>query len=393
MRLSSSLLGLAAAVSVLADDSQKPIKSPKSSLGIPLLGFGTWNLSPDDHNASKAVTHAIRTGFRHIDCAKAYNNEEDVGRGIAEGLKVAGIRREDIWVTSKLWNSAHKPIDVPIAFEKTLKDLGVGYLDLYLMHWPVAQYGGQNYENFLEVCMYTSLRMISPDNLLKTWVAIETLKATGKVREIGISNFSPDQLSFLLAHTSTKPFAHQMELHPYLPQTSWLQYHHAHGIHVTAYSPFGNANPTYHEKDAMRLPKDGEVKSNVKVPGGYASEAEAEAFNGTPAQQVPIEVIKSRVMSDIALRRGCTPAQIALIWGITRGTSVIPKSQHPDRIEENFDVYKCKLEYEDLSWIEQMGEVNLTRFNNPSKAWGVKLYEHLQDAEGQYWFNRPAQKV
>ena len=135
-----------------------------------------------------------------------------------------------------------------------------------------------------------------------------------------------------------------MELHPYLQQTAWVQWHQSHGIHVTAYSPFANANPIY----------------------------------GSPSndQEAPL-LLKNEVMEKIAKKRGCTPATVALQWGMGRGTSVIPKSSHKERIEENFKSEKCDLMYEDLKAIEELGEKYLTRFNDPSKAWGVGLYHGL----------------
>jgi len=165
----------------------------------------------------------------------------------------------------------------------------------------------------------------------------------GKVRHIGVSNFSPAQMSNLIAHSAVKPFAHQMELHPYLQQSAWVQWHQAHGIHVTAYSPLGNSNPTYGD------PSKGDV----------------------PA------LLKNKAVKKIAEERSCTPATVVLAWGISRGTSVIPKSQHPDRISENYEAKKCDLRYEDLKVIEELGRKYLHRFNNPSKSWGVDLYEGL----------------
>lgn len=166
---------------------------------------------------------------------------------------------------------------------------------------------------------------------------------TGRVRHIGVSNFSPAQMESLIAHSAIKPFAHQMELHPYLQQTAWVQWHQAHGIHVTAYSPLGNMNPTYGD------PEKGDV----------------------PA------MLKNKDVEKIAERRGCTPATLVLAWGMSRGTSVIPKSQHAERIAENYEARKVDLRYEDLKGIEELGRKYLHRFNNPSKSWGVDLYEGL----------------
>ncbi|MCJ1379716.1 hypothetical protein MMC17_002818 [Xylographa soralifera] len=308
-----SIAFLALALRVANGQKQQIPLNSHSTLSIPLLGYGTWNL--DKSNASEAVSYAIETGYRHIDCAAAYGNEKEVGKGIADGLKKAGLKRSDIWVTSKLWNDHHRPDLVFKGLEETISDLGLDYVDLYHMHWP-------------------------------TWHAMERLLHTGKVRHIGVSNFSPAQLENLIAKSKTTPFAHQMELHPYLQQTAWVQWHYNHGIHVTAYSPLANSNPTYGG------PKKG----------------------STPA------LLDNTVINDIAKESGCTPATVALAWGMSRGTSVIPKSQHKERISENFGAMDCVMGYEGFRKIEDVGRKYLHRFNNPSKTWGVPLYEGLDDA-------------
>jgi len=322
-----SLLTLAGLPAAVYTQAQIPFQaSPKtsSSLDIPHLGFGTWNLKSDYHNASKSVASAIVAGYRHIDCAAAYGNEKDVGAGIATGILGAGIKRSDLWITSKLWNDHHVPKDVETGLNKTLQDLGLHYLDLYLMHWPVSSSQGKNKEEYLD-----------------TWHAMEKLLDTGRVKNIGVANFSPAQLSDLVKLSAHKPAVHQMELHPYLPQTEWIQWHHMQGIHVTAYSPLGDANPTYGDK--KRLLEDKAVKKVAKA-------------------------------------RGCTPAQVILSWGLSRGTSVIPKSAHVERIEENFGSTDCNFEYEDIVALGKLGHsVGPRRFNNPSEGWGVGLFKGLED--------------
>ncbi|KAI9706405.1 MAG: hypothetical protein M1836_003410 [Candelina mexicana] len=311
-----------------AQEHQYPL-TDHSALSIPLIGFGTWNLDPSSGNATAAVSFAIQYGYRHIDCAAAYNNEKEVGKGIADGLKRAGLTRKDIWVTSKLWNDHHASDLVEKGLDTSISNLGVDYLDLFLMHWPVGPSpNGRNRIDYLDA-----------------WHAMEKLHRAGKARNIGISNFSPTQLKDLIQNSNSKPAAHQFELHPYLPQKDWVQWHADHGIHVTAYSPLANTNPTYGS------PKDG-----------------------------PPPLLENEVMEGIAEKRGCTTAQVALAWAVqSRGTSVIPKSKHEDRIKENLDSEKCVLKNDDLERIEKLGR-KPTRFNNPGKSWGVKLYEGLEDS-------------
>ena len=164
-------------------------------------------------------------------------------------------------------------------------------------------------------------------------------------------NFSPGQLKDLIQHSHVKPAVHQMELHPYLAQEKWIRAHQAHGIAVTAYSPLGNQNPTYGDR-ARRDP---------------ATRARA-----------PL-LLEDEVVRDIAGKRNCTPAQVVLAWGMSRGTSVIPKSKHERFIVEDFGAVGCNLAEDDFARIAKLGE-EPRRFNNPSKSWGVDLFEGLDDA-------------
>jgi len=311
-------------------DSQQPILSPQTTIPQPLLGFGTWNLDISADNTTEAVSLAIQTGYRQIDCAAAYGNEKAVGKGIADGLKKANLTRDQIWVTSKLWNDHHEdPALVEAGLKQTLKDLDLEYLDLYLMHWPVGSEKGVKGSHL---------------DYVETWRSMVALPKT-KVLNIGVSNFSPSQLRTLISQTGVKPFAHQMELHPYLQQTSWVTAHKALGISVTAYSPLGNSNPTYRGR----------------------------------GKDIP-PLLKNDVISSIAMEKNCTTAQIALSWGIGRGVSVIPKSSHPAYIIENFNSQACELGYEDLAKIKLIERTYMKRFNNPSKSYGVKLFDGLDDA-------------
>ncbi|GME24117.1 Aldo/keto reductase [Neofusicoccum parvum] len=322
---------LAIAAFAVADDVQTPVAPEYYAAAPPLLGFGTWNLKVSPDNTTDAVSLAIQTGYRHIDAAAAYGNQVAVGKGIADGLEKAGLRREDIWVTSKLWNDHHgDAATVEAGLGTTLQELGLDYLDLFLMHWPVSSSGDYDY--------------------VTTWKSMEELLPT-KVRNIGVANFSPHQLDKLVRSSKIKPAVHQMELHPYLQQPEWVRLHQSHGIHVTAYSPLGNTNPTYRSS--------------------------SRAAN---TRKTPPLLLKNEELAGIAEQRGCTTAQVALAWGIQRGTSVIPKSSHEQWIKEDFESLECGLVDSDLDRIEEVGEKYLTRFNNPSKAWDVELFDGLDGA-------------
>ncbi|KAH8601601.1 NADP-dependent oxidoreductase domain-containing protein [Bisporella sp. PMI_857] len=322
------MLWTSIALPVLAYDSlQQPILGSRPPLPQPLSGFGTWNLNLSPENTTKAVSFAIQAGYRQIDAAAIYRNEVAVGKGIADGLKKANITRQELWVTSKLWNDHHGNLALAEeALEKTLKDLGLDYLDLYLMHWPVGAVREDKK---------------APYDYVETWRSLTALPKN-KVLNIGICNFSPAQLEKLIGETGIKPFAHQMELHPYLQQNSWLATHKTLGISVTAYSPLGNSNPIYDGRNTLP------------------------------------PLLKNEDVLEIAAKVGCSPAQVVLAWGIRRGTSVIPKSAHEDHIVENLEAQNCKLSAEDLAKISLIGEKHTKRFSDPSKNWGVKLFEGLE---------------
>ena len=185
---------------------------------MPMLGLGTFRVENDD-TCKEAVKHAIESGYRSIDTAKVYGNEEQVGQGIKEGLESTGLNREDIFVTSKLFFEDFGRENVAQAYETSIQKLGLDYLDLYLVHWP-----GTN-----EAVM------------IDTWKSMEDLYKDNKVKNIGVSNFNPDHFEALLAQVSIKPVINQVEFHPYFTQEKLRTYLEAQNIYMESWSPFMNA--------------------------------------------------------------------------------------------------------------------------------------------------------
>lgn len=276
---------------------------------MPILGLGTWKSSPGE--VYEAVKTAIRLGYRHIDCALIYGNEAEIGRALAEALQSGVVTREELWITSKLWNDAHASADVQRGIEKTLADLQLDYLDLYLMHWPVVIKQGEGFP-------LTKEKLISLEELpiATTWQAMETLVNQGLTRQIGVSNFSIHKLKSLLENADMPPAMNQVELHPYLQQTELLQFAQEHNIFLTAYSPLGSSD----RPAALK------------------------------AQDEPV-LLKDPTILEIADKHQVTTAQVLIRWAIQRGTAVIPKSVNSGRIEQNLAAANVVLTAADMAAI------------------------------------------
>ena len=256
---------------------------------MPALGFGT--LIPDAAATISATRGALEAGFRHFDCAERYRNEREVGEALQAGLAAEGIAREDIFVTTKLWNSNHRPERVEPAFEASLGRLGLDYLDLYLIHTPFAfrpgddqdprdQNGNVVYDN--EV------------TLLDTWSAMESLVDRGRCRAIGLSDISLNELLPIYESARIKPAVVQVEAHPYLPETELLQFCKEKGVVFLAFAPLGHG---------LR-------------PG----------------------LLEDPVISAIAIRVEKTPAQVLLAWAVQRGTALLTTPKTTARARENCDI-------------------------------------------------------
>ncbi|WP_145339236.1 aldo/keto reductase [Staphylococcus epidermidis] len=253
---------------------------------MPKIGLGTYRVKDSDE-CRESVKHAIEQGYRSIDTAMIYSNEETVGQGIKEGLKSTGLSREDLFITSKLWLTDFGRQNVEEAYRQSVEKLGLDYLDLYLMHWP-----GTN-----EAVMIDS------------WRGMEDLYKQNQVKNIGVSNFTPEHFEALLAQVSIKPVINQVEFHPYLTQNKLRKYLEAQNIIMESWSPLMNS-----------------------------------------------QILHDDVINEVANEVGKTPPQVVIRWNIQHDVVVIPKSVTPHRIEENLDVWNFELSDNQMERIDQLNQ-------------------------------------
>jgi len=282
--------------------------------GMPMIGLGLWKSSDDE--VETTVYEAIKIGYRHLDGACAYGNEKAVGRAIKRALDEGVCERKDLWVTSKLWNAYHRKEHVPTACQKTLDDLGLEYLDLYLIHTPLAF-------EFVPFDVYPPPIPAKEDIVLEnvsyreTWEAMEALQASGKVKHIGVSNMGCHGILDILSYCKVKPAVNQVESHIYLQQTQLVEFCQSKGIQMQAFSPFG-------------------AKSYFAM--GLASD-EDDCFNDP-------------VLKEIAAAKGKTVGDICLRFQIQRGVSVLPKSVNLERLRQNMEMpMSFELSPEDMAKI------------------------------------------
>ena len=292
--------------------------------GMPLLGLGTWKSDPGQ--VYGAVREAIRLGYRHIDCASIYGNEPEIGEAIGDAIAAGEVTREELWITSKLWCNSHGRDNVEPALRRTLQDLGLAWLDLYLIHWPVPIKPGVDFPT-------SGSDLLPPAQvpLESTWEGMEAAMEAGLTRHIGVSNFSSRKLHDLLAHCRIRPEVNQVERHPLLQQPGLVADCAAEGVHLTAYSPLG-------------------------------SQDRPAALKGADE---PV-LLENPLIGAIAAEHGCSPAQVLIAWQLQSGISTIPKSVRPARLLENLAAAEITLTPADLERI-------------------AALDQHLRLVDGSFW--------
>ncbi|KAF9529760.1 NADP-dependent oxidoreductase domain-containing protein [Crepidotus variabilis] len=311
----------------------------RGGLKMPQIGLGTWLSKPRE--VENAVEIAVRNGYRHLDLAMVYENQDEVGRALKKIIPSV-VKREELFITSKLWNSGHQPAQVEKELDETLSQLGIDYLDLYLIHWPIAFAPGRGLfpahptkKGYVEIDTTTTL--------VDTWKAMIALPKS-KVKAIGVSNFSVSAIKGIVEATGVVPEMNQVEAHPLLPQDDLVAYCKEQNIHMTAYSPLGN--------NMVNKPK----------------------------------LTDHPVVQEVAKKLNASTAQVLIAWGVQRGYTVIPKSIQEERIKSNFQ--QVELSEEDFKKITAIGHNNHARFNIPESycdpIWDFNTFGEPEEAKCTY---------
>lgn len=279
---------------------------------MPMLGLGTWK--SEAGLVTEAVLAALELGYRHFDCAAIYGNEAEIGIALEKALVSGSVSRDELFITSKLWNDSHQEDRVQPALEKTLSDLRLDYLDLYLMHWPVAVRPGTGIAS--DADDFLSLEEVP---LTETWQAMQCCVEQGLSRNIGVSNFSAQKLGMLLDQCRIKPAVNQVEGHPLLRQQELKDFCDANGIVLTAYSPLGS----------------GDRPERMKA--------------SDEPQLMALETVQA-----IAAARGISAAQVLIAWAINRGTAVIPKSTNKQRLAQNLQCAEIGLDADEMQKLNEL---------------------------------------
>jgi len=305
-----------------------------NGVSMPSLGFGTFANEGSVGETHKAVVTALDAGYRHLDCAWFYKNEQEVGSGLREFLSThPGIKRSDIFITTKVWNQNHEPEDVEWSLNNSLEMLQSDYIDCFLIHWPIAAEKADNRHVKLGPDGKYIIKKELTENPEPTWRAMEKLYRQGKARSIGVSNWTIAGLESLLKYATVKPVVNQIEIHPFLPSDALIEFCFRHDIVPVAYSPLGSQD---------QVPGTGEKVSTNKE------------------------------LNAIALKNSVSLAQLLIAWGLRRGYAVLPKSSNEGRIRSNANL--IALGDEDFIAINKVAEGRCNRFVNMKDTFGYNVW-------------------
>ena len=300
---------------------------------MPSIGLGLWKIKK--RQTSQVVQQAIKIGYRHLDSAADYGNEVEVGYGIKDSISRGYCKREDLWITSKLWNTYHSKEHIQKACERSLNDLGLDYLDLYLIHFPIPLLFVSFDYRYPPGWIYgnkddgDSIMKLDPIPLSETWMGMESLVEKGLVKSIGVCNYNSGLLHDLMSYAKIKPEMLQIESHPYLTQNNLIQLAKDYNMAVTCFSPLGSLS--YVSLDM--------ANSNESI----------------------LEHSKIKKISEDICK---TPAQVVLRWALERGTAIIPKTVKLERLKQNIELYDFKLTDEQVNIISSLNCDR--RFNDPA---------------------------
>ncbi|WP_199590090.1 aldo/keto reductase [Bremerella cremea] len=308
-----------------------PAVSLNTGAKMPQLGLGTWKI--DKRTCAEVIVTAAKAGYRHFDCACDYGNEAEVGQGLRRIVEEGIAARDELWITSKLWNTYHAAEHVQPACEKTLSDLGLDYVDLYLIHFPIALKFVPFADRYPPEWFYDPSAkepglVSEPIPIRETWEAMEKLVDAGLAKNIGVCNFGVSLIRDLLSCARIRPSVLQVELHPLLTQEKLLRYCAAEQIAVTAFSSFG-----------------------------------AESYYALGMAQPTESLLKHDVVSTIAAACDKSPAQVLLRWAVQRGTIVIPKASSQAHLEQNAAIFDFELTAEQMAQLSALNSGR--RFNDP----------------------------
>ncbi|KAK2629166.1 hypothetical protein QTJ16_002269 [Diplocarpon rosae] len=311
-----------------------PLLTLNNGLKMPSLGFGTFANEGSVGETHAAVLAALRAGYRHLDCAWFYQNEEEVGTALKQFLSEnPDAKREDVFITTKVWNHLHAPEDVEWSLKSSLGKLGVESVDAFLVHWPIASERDEQYQVKIGQDGKYIINEALTQNPEPTWRAMEKVYAAGLAKSIGLSNFTEAGITQILSFAKVPPSMNQIEIHPFLPQSPLIDFCRSHSILPVAYSPLGSQD---------QVPGTGEKVSTNKD------------------------------LIAVAERNGWTLAQVLIAWGIGRGYAVLPKSGNKERIKSNATL--VTLSKQDREDVDKVAEGRWTRFVNMKDTFGYNVW-------------------